>query len=118
MASQSDSDDESLTGDPLEKDRDVLREDFERDQLLENSSIHKNNHLGDGRWREMRSSRRRERKKRKRRRTRDGDGILLYEIEEGGKGNASATSLRSSMEQEAVPPRRKVYISMNAMCVC
>ncbi|MCJ1379751.1 ectonucleotide pyrophosphatase phosphodiesterase [Xylographa soralifera] len=107
VASHSDSDDGDLTKEPLENDRDVLRDDFERAQLLENPSTHSNNHFGDGRRRERRRSRRRERKERKKRRTRDEGGTLLYEMEEGGEGDASATSSRSSMERETVSPQRR-----------
>ena len=112
LASHSDSDDGDLTKEPLEYDRDVLREDFERAQLLENPT-NSNNHLGDDRRRERRRSRRRDRKERKKRRAKDGGGTLLYEMEEGGKDDASATSSRSSMEREAVPTQRRVCLSLS-----
>ncbi|MCJ1395696.1 hypothetical protein MMC18_008582 [Xylographa bjoerkii] len=107
VASRSDSDDGDLTEQPLENDRDVLREDFEREELLENPAIHSNNHLGDGRRRERRRSRRQERKNRKKRRTRDEAGTLLYEMEEGGEGSTSANTSRSSMERETAPLQRR-----------
>ncbi|MCJ1414838.1 ectonucleotide pyrophosphatase phosphodiesterase [Xylographa parallela] len=107
VVSHSDSDEGDLTKGPLENDRDVLREDFERAQLLEDPSIHSNNHLGDGRRRERRRSRRRERKERKKRRARDEGGTLLYEMEEGGECDTSATSSRSSMERETAPIQRR-----------
>ncbi|MCJ1433010.1 hypothetical protein MMC27_002369 [Xylographa pallens] len=107
VVSHSDSDDGDLTKEPLEDDRDVLREDFERAQLLENPSIHNNNQLGDGRRRERRRPRRRERKERKKRRARDEGGTLLYEMEEGGEGDTSATSSRSSMERETAPSHKR-----------
>ena len=112
MVSHSDSDEGDLTKGPLENDRDVLREDFERAQLLEDPSIHSNNHLGDGRRRERRRSRRRERKERKKRRARDEGGTLLYEMEEGGECDTSATSSRSSMERETAPIQRRVCPSL------
>ncbi|MCJ1280877.1 ectonucleotide pyrophosphatase phosphodiesterase [Xylographa opegraphella] len=106
VASNPDSDDGALTREPLENDRDVLRENFERAQLLEDPSIHNNNQPGDSRRSEKRKSRRRQRKERKKIRTRDEGGTLLYEMEEGGNGVTSPASSRSSMERETVPPRR------------
>ncbi|MCJ1401926.1 hypothetical protein MMC11_005143 [Xylographa trunciseda] len=107
VASHSDSDDGDLTKEPLENDRDLLREDFEQEELLENPSPRSNNHLGDGPRKERRRSRRRERKVRKKRRARNEGGSLLYEMEEGGKGSESATSSRSSRERETAQPHRQ-----------
>lgn len=106
VSSHSDSDPDDSTKEPLELDRDVLIEDFERDQLLADpSTTDGTNHLRSSK-RERRRSRRRARRKKMGKK--DEAGSLLHEMEEGGRDNASTASSRSSVEPERTPFRKKV----------
>ena len=88
--SHSDSESEDQLKDPLDGDREVLREEDEREKLLTASN-------GDASRKARRRSRRCE-KRRQRKGHKDEDGTELYNIEEGGKDEVGYTSSRSSME--------------------
>ncbi|MCJ1409010.1 ectonucleotide pyrophosphatase phosphodiesterase [Ptychographa xylographoides] len=102
---QPDLDDEDVSVNPLDHDREVLEEDFEQNNLLKSPTL-------DGEYRDnvggrvRRRSRRRNKKIREKQREKDEGGSLMYEMEEGGRDDSSNASSRSSMERE-IPPSTK-----------
>ena len=103
--SDSDSDSEDQPKDPLEGDREVLKEEDEREKLLTASN-------GDASRRERRRSRRRD-KRRKRKSYTDAEGTELFNMEEGGKDEVGYTSSRSSMESSR---ERETAASKTRVC--
>jgi hypothetical protein len=95
--SHTDSESEDHNKDPLEDDREVLREEEEREKLLTTSESFKDGHREEGARKERRRSRRRKRKERKKPAT-DHEGRALYKMEEGSRDSSSQLSSRSSTE--------------------
>ena len=98
----SDSESEDHTKDPLEDDREVLREEDEREKLLTTSTAFNDGRHGD-RERARKQRRRSKRREQKRRRNggNDDEGTSLYKMEEGGRQSSSQLSSRGSMESFA-----------------
>ena len=106
---QPDLDDEDVSVNPLDHDREVLEEDFEQNNLLKSPTL-------DGEYRDnvggrvRRRSRRRNKKIREKQREKDEGGSLMYEMEEGGRDDSSNASSRSSMEREIPPSTKRVCL--------
>ena len=97
-SAHSDSESEDHSKDPLEDDREVLREDEEREKLLTTSKVFKDGrHEEDGGRKDRRRSKQRERKRRPKRESKL-EGISLYRMEEGGGDSSSQLSSRGSIE--------------------
>ena len=100
-----DSDSEDQTKQPQDHDRDVLKEEEEREKLLTDPAFHNSDRSAV----ESKKARRRSRRRKKRGRRRDDEGegeTPLYKMEEGGTYDWSSTSSRSSMERDALPSKK------------